>query len=336
MLPSFFLARGSEAQKLTRRRAPALFYPFTALHALKMPICHALTRAGHPCRGHGVHVTNSLGAEGYLCHRHTEYFQEAQPDQHVASIVYSFMDDTERRWILQMLRSPLYERDNARTMTYLKPMMDGSRNDAQRGVYIYDLYVQAGVLAPLASLPFWKRCVQYGLRVLGYSCTVNPADGSVTFPGHFGGLVTTMFRHLFRGLPTNVVLHYFLEFMRQRIETSPPVVYSPAVHARACAEIWRRILDEVLPLTAHRCLLGYSVEALLGRIDEKHAEYAASTWRHPGVREHTEAALKAIQCAEKKAARARQEPLREELMMAAWHPKRVWRWVEAGIDPEDM
>jgi hypothetical protein len=283
-----------------------------------------------------VHVVNSVGAEGYLCHRHTEYFQAARPDQHAASLVYSFMDDRERGWIIRMLRSPLYERDNARTMIYLKPMMEGRRNDAQRGVYLYDLYVKAGVLAPLSSLPFWKRAVQYGLRVLGYSCTVNPADGSVVFPAHFGGLVTTMFRHLFRGLPTNVILHYFLDFMRQPLEMSPPVGYGPALQARACAEIWRRIVDESLPLTAHRCLLGYSVEGLLGRIDEKHAEHPASTWRYPGVRQHAEAALKAIQCAEKKAARARQEPLREELMMAAWHPKRVERWLEAGIECEDM
>lgn len=33
---------------------------------------------------------------------------------------------------------------------------------------------------------------------------------------------------------------------------------------------------------------------------------------------------------------ASQPPFQEELMMAAWHPKRVERWLEAGVEPEDM
>lgn len=301
-----------------------------------MPACNALTRTGHPCRGHGVHVVNSAGAEGYLCHRHTDYFKARRPDQHVVDLVYAFMADTERKWIIRMLRSPLYERDTARTLSDLKPIMLNEQNSAARGVYIYELYVHAGVVAPLASLPFWKRSLQYALRIIGYCCKVNPADGSIMFPDdEFQGLVTMLFRHLFKGLPANVVLHYFLDFMRQPMDTRAPLV-SSSIKARASAEIWRRLLDEVLPFMTHRCLLGYPLEGLLQRIDEKHAEHPASTWRYPGVREHLEAALKGIQSVQKMAARARQEPLREELMMAAWHPDRVERWLEAGIEIEDM
>jgi hypothetical protein len=33
---------------------------------------------------------------------------------------------------------------------------------------------------------------------------------------------------------------------------------------------------------------------------------------------------------------ASEPPFQEELMMAAWHPKRVERWLEAGVECEDM
>ena len=35
-------------------------------------------------------------------------------------------------------------------------------------------------------------------------------------------------------------------------------------------------------------------------------------------------------------AKKRLEPIKEELLAAAWAPERVARWLEAGIDPEDM
>jgi hypothetical protein len=32
----------------------------------------------------------------------------------------------------------------------------------------------------------------------------------------------------------------------------------------------------------------------------------------------------------------RMDIIREELMMKAWHPSRVMKWVEAGLDMEDF
>jgi hypothetical protein len=32
----------------------------------------------------------------------------------------------------------------------------------------------------------------------------------------------------------------------------------------------------------------------------------------------------------------RMDIIREELMMKAWHPSRVMKWIEAGMDMEDL
>jgi len=34
--------------------------------------------------------------------------------------------------------------------------------------------------------------------------------------------------------------------------------------------------------------------------------------------------------------RKRMDIIREELMMKAWHPSRVNKWIEAGMDMEDL
>jgi hypothetical protein len=79
-----------------------------------------------------------------------------------------------------------------------------------------------------------------------------------------------------------------------------------------------------------------TLEPVLAKIDEEHEDEPASVWWVPGVREHLLSTLKSLQLVGRTAAKERMEPLREELMMVAWHPKRVLRWLEAGIECEDM
>ena len=44
--------------------------------------------------------------------------------------------------------------------------------------------------------------------------------------------------------------------------------------------------------------------------------------------------IRALQRLER--AKPRMQMIKEDLMAAAWHPKRVWKMIEAGIDTEDM
>lgn len=304
-----------------------------------MPACHALTRAGHPCRGHGTPVAGvTAGTEGTLCHMHRDYFRLHRADEHVTELVYAFMTDTERGWILRMLKSPLYRQDVPWLLQHLKELATSRQQSmSQRANYLYELYILAGVLSPMASLQFWRRCTAYNLRVLGYSCKVDPlaAEAVVTFPCNFTGMVYTFFGHLLHGLPPHVALPYLLEHMKEPMDLIPHIRNLETRRA-ASATIWKEILVMAIPSMSRRILATYPLESILRRVDEIQKDSPQSVWRIPGMREHVLSLLKRVQLVERSAARARFAPLREELMMAAWHPRRVERWLEAGLEPEDF
>jgi hypothetical protein len=289
-----------------------------------------------------VHVVNEIGSEGYLCHRHTHYFDPSRPDQHLAGLVSPYLDDREWQWMKAMLKSPLYRReDRALIMSYLAPYTEnvGSSRNAYIGARMYGLYVETDILPPMSLLTFWKKRMQSGMHVLGYSSNVKiqpEGEVEVEFPAHFGALVKKLYGPLVSGLPASIVLRYFLEFMRTPFfGTNPPLYSDPPRQAKAVAAIWLRVIDALLPLTSNRSTVGMHLEKMVEGIEEKHKAYPASTWWHPGVKEHVVEGLRVAQKGALVRQRQRMERLREELMMAAWAPTRVSRWVEAGFEFDD-
>jgi hypothetical protein len=300
-----------------------------------MPICSALTRHGHPCRGHGTPVDGC--ATAYLCHMHRDYFTDHNADNHVTEIVNPYMTDTEREWIFRMLKSPLYKADPKWLVEHFKELTLSRQESMERRTnYLYDLYVMAGVLAPFASLQFWRRCIEYNLHVIWYCATYNAESGRMEFSSEFPKLVSTFFRHFVKGLPPHVVLPYLLAFMGKMFRIKDGHQLSPEVRKECSAQIWTAILEVVVPMMSARAMMCYPVETVLERVDVNHTETPQSIWRHPGMRDTLRALLKNMQLAERKAAQDRFAPLCEEIMMAAWHPTRVMRWLEAGIEMEDM
>jgi hypothetical protein len=174
------------------------------------------------------------------------------------------------------------------------------------------------------------------LRVLGYSCKPSYEDGSVEIPSHFQGLAYSYFGHLCKGLPPSVVLPYFLEMMREHLDTMAVTFRHPAGRARASAEIWKAILRCLLCSTANRQLIGYSAEVILRAVDARNEGFPSSTWHVEGVRDCLAGLLKAEQQRQREAARQRFDAMKEEIMMVAWHPTRVMRLLEAGLEIEDM
>jgi hypothetical protein len=313
-----------------------------------MPACHALTKTGHPCRGYGVHVVNEVGSEGYLCHRHTHYFDPSRPDQHLAQLVSPYLYTEQSNWLLQMLKSPLYRReDRARVMSYLAPYMPANAVRDERaqaiGNKMYKFYVEAEILAPMAVLEFWRRNVRNNMHVLCYSCkwTRTPEGGTEVVFGSMlnAGIYTRMTERLFgpfvKGLPASIVLTYLLTWMRNPFMTTNPPTPLSERYREVTKAIWLRAVDDILPLTANRHLVGMSLKGVMKSIEERHENYLESLWWYPGVKEHVEAALRRSQEAGRAAQRQRMEGLREELMAAAWAPARVERWVEAGIEFDD-
>lgn len=309
-----------------------------------MPACHALTRAGHPCRGHGVYVKNEVGSEGYLCHRHTHYFDVSRPDQHLAELVSPYLTYAQDEWLTRMLSSPLYRReDRARTLSFIAPYHapHAARGSMAlyRGVRMYRHYVKAGALAPMAVLELWKKNMHGGMNIIGYSCTVRPApEGQVTveIPSHFRHLVQTTYGHLVRGIPSSAVLRYFLQDMRTpSFAMNPPLFHDPLRQAKAAGMIWKRVIEEVVRMTANRYLVGMSVEKIVDSIEEFHVKYPDSLWWKDGAREYVTDQLKNVQRCAREDERWRMGMIKRELMEAAWKSERVARWVEAGMDLAD-
>ncbi len=293
-----------------------------------MPVCHALTRNGHPCRGHGAPD---------LCHMHRDYFTDHKADQEVTDLVNPYMTDTQRGWLIRMLKSPLYKADPKWLVEHFKGLAARTQHSMrQRAIYLYDLYVLAGVLPPFASLQFWRLNVASSLRVIAYCGCYNQDEGCMDFLFRFSREASSLFRHFVKGLPPHIVLPYLLSFMEAPFSLRLEDELSLAQRRDCSAQIWTALLDILLPMMSARAMMAYPLESLLAKIDAGHADKPQSIWHMPGMREKLSARLKAMQVAERKAARERFAPLCEEIMMAAWHPTRVERWLEAGIQPEDM
>jgi hypothetical protein len=293
-----------------------------------MPVCHALTRNGHPCRGHGAPD---------LCHMHRDYFTDHKADQEVTDLVNPYMTDTQRGWLIRMLKSPLYKADPKWLVEHFKGLAARTQQSMrQRAIYLYDLYVLAGVLAPFASLQFWRLGVASSLRVIAYCGSYNAETNCMEFSSEFPRLVSTFFRHFVKGLPPHVVLPYLLSFMEAPFSLRRDDELSPVQRRECSAQIWTAILEALLPMMSARAMMAYPLESLLAKIDATHADKPQSIWRMPGMRDYLAGRLKAMQLAERKAAQDRFAPLCEEIMMVAWHPTRVERWLEAGVEIEDM
>lgn len=292
-----------------------------------MPICHALTLAGHPCRGYGCTVSTAAA----LCHKHTDYFTGDRPDQHIAKLVYIFMTEDERRWILTMLRSPLYTRDVTRITAFLNSYLTSNTEAGIRRAYsIYEMYLKAGVLSPTSIPHLWKRGMNQAVRKAGYSCIPSRLDGSVSIPPYFPQAVKLHFEHFCKGMPPSLLFPHFLESMRDSTLMNFILPPEGELIVRASVHIWKVLLPILLTLTSNRQLVGYPVEQILRKIDARHTSYPDSIWRIAGVRDCLATALRAEQLRQRVIARQRIDPICEELMAAAWNPQRVQKWIEAG------
>jgi hypothetical protein len=187
--------------------------------------------------------------------------------------------------------------------------------------------------------------VRNNMHVLCYSCKWhrNPGGdtevmfGSMSNSASYTMMTQRLFRPFVKGLPASIVLTYLLTWMRTHLmATNPPMFPESERYKIVNKAIWLRAVDDILPLTANRHLVGMSLKGVMKSIEEKHENYPESLWWYPGVKEHVEAALKRSQEAGRAAQRQRMEGLREELMAAAWAPARVERWVEAGLDVDEM
>jgi hypothetical protein len=295
-----------------------------------MPVCEALTKKGHPCRGHGMPADN----KGHLCHMHRDYFTDHKIDKHLTEIITPYMTDTERGWMFRALRSPLYQRKSIWFIQHLHSLEGDQYHRANK---LYELYVMAGVVAPMASLQFLRRCITTILRVLAYEQTYDATTRSIILSTNIERSTQMYFRPFVNGLPHHVFLPYLLISMRTPFDICMPFAIAPLATRKECsAQIWRELLTHIVPLMPASAMMCANLEPILARIDEENEDDPDSIWWVPGVREHLLSTLKSRQLVGRAAAKGRMEPLREELMMTAWHPDRVLRWLEAGIEMEDM
>jgi hypothetical protein len=268
---------------------------------------------------------------------HRNYFTDHKADQEVTDLVNPYMTDTERGWIIRMLQSPLYKADPKWLVEHFKGLAAKPQESMKRrATYLYDLYVLAGVLHPLASLQFWRLNVASSLRVIAYCESYNAETVRMQFLPEFSRLVSTFFKHFVKGLPPHVVLPYLLSCMEKPFSMRRDDELSLAQRRECSAQIWTALLDTLLPMMSARAMMAYPLESLLAKIDAANADKPQSIWHMPGLRDYLAGRLKAMQLAERKAAQERFAPLCEEIMMAAWHPTRVERWLEAGVEIEDM
>ena len=294
-----------------------------------MSVCEALTKNGHPCRGYGMPV-----GKGHLCHMHRDYFTDHKVDKHLTEIITPYMTDTERGWILRTLRSPLYHR-NSKWFIHHLHSLEG--DEYHRANMLYELYVVAGAVAPMASLQFWRRCITALLRSLGYQQVYYAETRSISPHRGIAWFTQRYLRPFVNGLPHHLVLPYLLISMRTPFDICTQFAAAPLATRKGCsAQIWREILTHIVPLMPASAMMCANLEPILARIDAEHQDDPDSIWWVPGVREHLLSTLKSRQLEGRAATKGRMETLREELMAAAWHPDRVFRWLEAGIECEDM
>lgn len=285
--------------------------------------CSALTVKGHPCRGYGT-LCEGVRPAVALCHRHRNFFDGDKVFETVSKFSNPWQTHAEKRWLIRMASSPLFQWKPQYKETILAKFSGDSLFQRHRAAYIYDIFVRAGAISPTLIKPLWYDRVMQQLKIVQF-CVLEHRTSPITIP-----MILDLLEPYFRGvgLRKGVIILFSLmgktAFAEGLADPEVQVIF------------WKRVTDALLPRMDGQRFVGESIEAFLAELDKGHKERPRSHWHTSGVREAVEGCLRILQMEERARLKQRVGTFKEELMMNRWHPLRVQAALEAGFEPEDL
>ena len=280
--------------------------------------CAAFKRNGHPCRGYGSLRENGLS----LCHLHEHFYEDAEPIFRKALNQSSiFQTEAQRSWVVRMLKAAhKVLGKQLETLILLRyNLMSSDRYDAQewylhdKYTYLYMLCLRAKVFPPVANMCFWKRSLIRQLRVVARTS----ADENL--PLTYKGVIRILLIPLVSdGCPWDLLVREFISATRYETIVSLPI--------KRQIDMWLAVLNETLLETYALPVPGINFKAYL-RLEDFPSKQIYDVFL---------LRLQQLQRVLRREICDRIAPIKEELMAAAWHPRRVEAALEAGLNLEDL
>lgn len=283
--------------------------------------CEAFTKSFHPCRGYADHKSG-------LCAKHTTWFSEHGWTKPFARKVRWNASTQTLTWARRVLSNPKTTFCWNEWATQLDMIW---RSDAhtwyqqRTAAIIYELLCETGRIEPTTAVALWNHTIETWCGLLSDMLTTGRVDGYML--KHHQSF---FLKNFFSNAPTAVLLGSFMALMPKLALNIPHTslltildlaidhVVGPTFSFNNLSKLFglieggQAITKTLFPPTP-------AVDAFLGEVN------AYFQFR-------TRERVLAVRVDMK----SRCNIFKEELMMNRWHPDRVLKLLEAGIDVEEM
>ena len=291
--------------------------------------CAAVTKACRKCRGYGVEIYKGV----YLCHIHADFYEECDTAlQMVRRYSSIFQTAAQRNATRDMLKVADYVHGGIFGQIGLDMIADlwgGARGERwsqrDKADHIYQQFVEAGVLDPLDHMDLWIRGLTRQTRTLLHTFMNRQHDS----PFVRRSIADMLVGPYLRGVAIEVALVGLLGTLRR-----PVFNFTATVPLERQLTLVQWFLEYAFSLTDNHALIGLSIESDVG--DEAAQQSLTSLLHNPQLQDWIRTMLRSLTHAERLKRRRQMNRLREEMMAAAWHPRRVAGWLEAGLEIEDL
>jgi hypothetical protein len=304
--------------------------------------CAALCKNGRRCRGYG-----SLLFEGNnwlsLCHIHEEFYEN--PDKLLefglrhASIFQTVAQRNAMRHMFRMAHSIYGEEFSATAAALLRlhwnpalapiPFDRTQRWERKDKLdYMYQLLLESKVLEPCRIYELWLRGLKRQTRVLFNSLV----DGQAT-PFTQRIYFRELLGPYLQGAPYDDAFQGCLHMVDPAIGASATPRNRAPTREQSLA-FWKFYMESAMAAMNNRDIL--SVPAEQEFWEEVAQHHPTSPLKDSTLQSYVLALLKATRTAERMRLRSAMDRIREDLMAAAWHPRRVAAALEAGLEVEEL
>jgi hypothetical protein len=307
------------------------FIPFQKKYKMSVSRkCDALKISdGTPCRGHGLPLYGEAQkVVGHFCMAHTNFYDAdgLTPLRVVSENASMFTTSTQRARMIAMLQSPLHRLDTKKFVAHIQALIE-ERGDYSSGKaeYVYELYVNAGVIRPNLYLPLRRKYVKCRISIMVALLIGYANRGGSISQSHYDDL-----KPYFKGMEAIENILYIYHCFTRCLHTTMSLLERDRV-AQGCVDT----IKELLPVMRCSDLVAYPFEFITKKMDAIDAD---GEWPslQPFMGDALFFALKEFQAHQRGVLKESKMALHQDLIEAFYSPERVERLVARGQAIEDI
>lgn len=289
--------------------------------------CAALCKNGHRCRGYGT-LCNGVRPAVAICHIHRDFFKTDAAYKLVREMASIFQTLRERRWIIEMVRCPLFQWSDKYKEDLEREAVSNDPYERARAMYLYEIFIRAGRVSPLSIKKLWRRRVLNQVKVV--LCCVSHPRADTRF---YERIVIRTLKPFFEGISflygcTVLLCMMWDEALNRDSRDEDVQKYS--------YPLWTSLADVLFPLMDTSVLIGFSIADIQKHLDGIHREHPESQWYSAGIRNYILQVITSLAKEKRAEVRNRIGGLKEELVRKALHPSRVQKYLEMGYEVDEL